>query len=105
MYIVKKEDVLKEINKINNYLSKCMWMDFTYAQSHCGKIELFGAIDQTYNNYIDNYEIKVVFEHPHFVSSLFSWSLDTSKLFIQLCIDEEEKEMNDKYQIELGSIR
>ena len=100
---MKKEEVQTEIIKINEYLSKCSWMDFTLFQSNLGKIELYGAIDQTYNNYVDNYAIKIEFEQPYFVSSLFSWQTDTFKPFIQLVSDEEELELNTKYRVELGN--
>ena len=100
---MKKEEVQTEIIKINEYLNKCSWMDFTLCQSNFGKIELYGAIDQTYNNYVDNYAIKIEFEQPYFVSSLFSWQTDTFKPFIQLVSDEEELELNTKYRVELGN--
>lgn len=103
MFLMKKEEVQIEITKINEYLSKCSWMDFALCQSHFGKIELYGAIDQTYNNYVDNYAIKIEFEQPHFVSSLFSWQTDTSKPFIQLVSEKEEVELNTKYQVEFGN--
>ena len=100
MFIVKREEVMSEIKKINEYLSKCTWMDFTVAQSNFGYIELYGAIDQSHNNYVDNYEIKLTFEQPYFISSLFSCSLDASKPFIELCSDEDE--INTKYNMEEG---
>lgn len=103
MFLMKKEEVEIEITKINEYLSKCSWMDFALCQSHFGKIELYGAIDQTYNNYVDNYAIKIEFEQPYFVSSLFSWQIDTSKPFIQLVSEREEVEINTKYQVEHGN--
>jgi len=103
MFIMKKEEVISEISKINSYLRKCLWMDFALCQSHFGKLELYGAIDQTYNNYVDNYEIKIEFEQPHFVSSLFSWQIDTSKPFIQLVSEEEESALNTKYRVEQGN--
>lgn len=103
MFIVNKEEIQGEVKKINEYLNRCTWMDFTLYQSHFGKVELYGAIDQTYNNYVDNYAIKIDFEQPYFVSSLFSWQTDISKSFIQLVCGEEEAEFNIKYQIEMGN--
>lgn len=100
MFIMKPEEVQIEIDKINNYIKLCSWMDFVLCQLNFGQIELYGAIDQTYNNYVDNYEIKLIFEQPHFISSLFSWQADTSKLFIQLASEAEEIEMNSKYRVE-----
>jgi len=103
MFLIKKVHILTEIKKINEYLKKCLWMDFTLCQSHNGHIEFFGAIDQTYNNYIDNYEIKIVFEQPYFISSLFSWTMDPSRPAINLVSEDEEYELNTKYKIELGN--
>ena len=100
---MKREEIKSEMIKINSYLSKCLWMDFTLCQSDFVKIELYGTIDQTYNNYVDNYEIKIEFEQPHFVSSVFCWQLDTSKPFIQLVSEKEEYELNTKYQVEQGN--
>ena len=103
MFIMKKEEVLHEIAKINDYLGKCMWMDFVLCQSNFAKIELFGAIDQSYNNYVDNYAIKIEFEQPHFVSSVFYWQADTSKPCIELVSEKEAYELNTKYQVEQGN--
>ena len=103
MFLVKKEEINAEINKVNEYLSKCLWMEFTLGQSSWGLLELYGAIDQTYNNYVDNYEIKLMFEYPHFVSSLFTWKAEPSRPFISLCAADKVGEMNTKYRIELGN--
>jgi len=103
MFLMKKEDIQKEISKINCYLENCMWMEFTLCQANWGKVELFGSIDQTTNNYIDNYAIKIEFEQPHFISSLFSWQIDTTKPFIQLITDEDGAAINDKYRTEFGN--
>ena len=103
MTIMKKEEVEATIIEINKYLQRCLWMDFTLSRSDGGQIDMFGAIDQTYNNYIDNYEIKVVFEQPHFFSGIFSWSLDKTKPFIEMCSDDETTELNIKYAVEQGN--
>jgi hypothetical protein len=89
MFIMSKEEVQEEVEKINDYLKKCLWMDFTLGQAHGGEIELFGAIDQTYNNYKDNYEVYIGFEQPFYMSSLFEWQMDTTRPFIQLATDNE----------------
>ena len=103
MFLIEKEEVMAEIKKINDYMEKCLWMDFTLCQSSWGSIEFYGAIDQTYNNYVDNYEIKLVFDYPHFVSSLFSWTAKPSRPFINLCSVEKEAEMIMKYNVEQGN--
>ena len=102
MFLVKKEEINAEINKINEYLSKCLWMDFTLCLSNWGLIEIYGAIDLSYN-YVENYAIKLMFEYPHFVSSLFTWTAEPSRPFISLCSADKEGEMNTKYRIELGN--
>jgi len=103
MFIMEKEEVEQVIVKINDYLSKCMWMEFVLCQSSLAGIELFGAIDQSYNNYMDNYAIKIEFEQPHFVSSVFYWHADTSTSCIELVLEDEEYELNTKYQVERGN--
>jgi hypothetical protein len=92
-------EVEKEIQKINSYLSKCLWMDFEFCRMDAGQVVLSGSIDQSYNRYA----IDIEFEQPHFVSSLFSWRTDTSKPFIQFVTEDEKFEMNTKYQVELGN--
>jgi len=96
---MEKEEVLAEIKKINNYLSKCLWMDFEFCMMNGFKVLMAGSIDQSY----DEKAIEIHFEQLHFVSSLFFWQTDTSKPFIQLCSDEEIVEMNTKYRVEQGN--
>ena len=86
---MKKEEVLAELEKINEYLQKCLWMEFTISESNWGRVEMIGAIDQAWNNYVDNYAIKLVFKLPYFISSLISWNADTTKPIIQL-LDKKE---------------
>ena len=102
-FMMTKEAIEAEIAIINEYLGKCAWMDFTFGTSHGGLIELFGAIDQTYNNYVDNYEIRIEFTHPHFISSLYSWTSGDIKPFIQLASATEEYRLKKKYQVEWGN--
>lgn len=100
MFELTKDEVLEEINKINDYLSKCMWMDFEIHSFHWGELIMSGAIDLTYN---DNTAIEIFFGYPHFANILFSIKTDTSKPFIELCSDEECMEFNKKYQVEHGN--
>ncbi len=99
MFLMNKEEVQIELARINDYLSKCLWMDFEFCQMNASQIMMAGSIDQSYNEY----SIEIEFGQPHFVSSLFLWRTDTSKPFIQLVSQEEEFEMNTRYQIEMGN--
>jgi len=100
MFLMNKEEVQNEIDKINTYLSKCLWMDFEFCQINASQVVMAGAIDQSYGKY----DINIIFEQPHFVSSLFLWRTDTSsKPIVRLVSDEEECEFNTKYQVELGN--
>jgi hypothetical protein len=99
MFLMKKEEVQSEIEKINGYLSKCLWMDFEFCQMNASQVVIAGSIDQSYNRYA----IDIKFEQPHFVSALFLWAIDTSKPFIQLVSGEEEFEINTSYRVEQGN--
>ncbi|WP_052646726.1 hypothetical protein [Paenibacillus terrae] len=99
MFVMSLDEVKKEIDKINLYLSQCLWMDFEFCQMNTWQIVLSGSIDQSSNEYA----IDIEFEEPYFVSTLFLWHTDTSKVFIELANDEETLEMNQKYKVELGN--
>ncbi|MFC5470426.1 hypothetical protein ACFPPD_17160 [Cohnella suwonensis] len=93
------EEVNSEIDKINAYLSQCLWMDFEFCRMNAGQIVLSGSIDQSSNEYA----IDIEFEQPYFVSTLFLWHTDTSKVFIELANADETIEMNQKYKVEFGN--
>ena len=96
---MSNEEVLVEIKKINDYLIKCLWMDFEFCQMNGFQIVMAGSIDQSYSKNAINIE----FEHPNYVSSLFSWQTDTSKPFIELANNEEALDINEKFNIEHGN--
>lgn len=99
MFVMSLDEVNFEIDKINTYLSQCLWMDFEFCRMNAGSIVLSGSIDQSSNEYA----IDIEFEQPYFVSTLFLWHTDTSKAFIELVNDEDTNEMNQKYKMELGN--
>ncbi len=99
MSLLSMEEVQSEINKINAYLSKCLWMDFECCQMSFIKIMLSGSVDESYGGPA----IEIEFEQPYFISSLFLWQTDTSKPFIQLVSAEEERELITKYRVEQGN--
>ena len=99
MFVMKIEEVVSEITKINDYLGKCLWMDFEFCRMDDFKVVMAGSIDQSY----EKYAIEISFEQPYFVSSLFYWQTDTSKPFIQLANDVEAMGINTKYKVEVGN--
>lgn len=96
---VKKDEISKEIFKINDYLERCLWMDFEFAKLNGGNIVIAGRVDTSY----DEYSCNLDFGTPFYISSLFSWHLDDSKPFIEFLDGIEEQEFIDKYQIEHGN--
>lgn len=96
---MNKEEVCKEISKINNYLEKCLWMDFEFAQMNDGNIVAAGRIDTSLNDFA----INIDFGRPFYISTLLSWQLDDSKPFIELVTGDEEWTIIDKYQVERGN--
>lgn len=93
------EEVEKQIQVINTYLSKCLWMDFEFVRMDGGDIVVAGRIDTSY----DKFAINIEFGTPFYISSLLSWHLDDSKLFIKLIVGEEKQKIDDEYQIEKGN--
>lgn len=99
MFLMTIDEVNTEIENINSYLSKCLWMDFEICQLSGGKIVASGRIDTSYNNY----SIDIEFEQPHCISSPLTWKTDTSKPFIELASDNEIIEMNSKFRVDQGN--
>ncbi|WP_411348055.1 hypothetical protein [Paenibacillus sp. WLX2291] len=99
MFVMTLNDVREEMNKINSFLSRCLWMDFELCQMNAWQVVLSGSIDPS----IDEYAIDIEFEEPYFISSLFLWHADTSKVFIELANEAEIIEMNKKYNVEQGN--
>ena len=93
------EEINAEILKINNYLKKCLWMDFEFASMDGGDIVVAGRIDTSY----DEFAINIEFGTPFYISSLLSWHLDDSKPFIELVAEDEKQKIDDKYQVEQGN--
>ncbi|WP_086315203.1 hypothetical protein A5821_002645 [Enterococcus sp. 7F3_DIV0205] len=93
------EEINDEILTINNYLKKCLWMDFEFARMDGGDIVVAGRIDTSY----DEFAINIEFGEPFYISSLLSWHLDDSKPFIELVVGDEKQIIDDKYQVEQGN--
>ena len=96
---MNKGEVCKEISKINNYLEKCLWMDFEFALMNYNNIVAAGRIDTSLNDFA----INIDFGRPFYISTLLSWQLDDSKPFIELVTGDEKWTIIDKYQVERGN--
>lgn len=93
------EEMEREILKINDYLDKCLWMDFEFARMDVSNIVVAGRIDTSYNEFA----INIDFGMPFYISSLLTWQLDDSKPFIELVTGIERKIIVVKYQVEIGN--
>ena len=93
------EEINSEILKVNNYLKKCLWMDFEFASVDGGDIVVAGRIDTSYDEFV----INIDFGKTYYLSSLLYWNLNNSKPFIELAAGKEMWEIIDKYQVEGGN--
>lgn len=93
------EEINSEILKVNNYLKKCLWMDFEFASVDGGDIVAAGRIDTSY----DEFAINIDFRKPYYLSSLLYWNLNNSKPFIELVAGKEMWKVIDKYEVEEGN--
>ncbi|WP_236671985.1 hypothetical protein [Enterococcus sp. BWB1-3] len=93
------EEINNEILKINDYLKKCLWMDFEFARMDGGNIEIAGRIDTSYYDFA----ISIEFEMPFYISSLLNWHLDDSKIFIELLEGNEMWDIINRYHVEKGN--
>ncbi|MBM7690594.1 hypothetical protein BCR24_16280 [Enterococcus ureilyticus] len=93
------DEINTQILAINNYLKKCLWMDFEFARMDGGDIVVAGRIDTSY----DEFAINIEFGEPFYISSLLSWHLDDSKPFIEVVDGDEKQIVDDKYQVEQGN--
>lgn len=92
-----KVDVEK-IKLINDYLKKQLWMDFELCNMNCGKIELFGFLDEAGED-----KIKIVFDSPYMMMSAFSFTYEGNSDFISLVTGDEAIELNKKYHVTQGN--
>lgn len=96
---MNRQEITNELLKINQYLGKCLWRDFEFAQMSDGNIVVAGRIDTTYNEFA----IDIDFGKPFYISSLTMWQLDDSKPFIELVEGNEKQTIIDKFHVELGN--
>lgn len=82
--------------KIDDEIRRHEWFDFHVLSFDGFKLKIAGSVDLTYYH-----KLEIIFEDIFFVSGFFqSWHSDTKqKTFFQ---PDNEKEMNEKYEIEQG---
>lgn len=88
----------EKIDLINNYLKKQLWMDFELCNMNCGKIELFGFLDEGGEE-----KIKIEFDRPYMMLSTFYFTYEGNSDFISLVIGDEAIELNRKYNVTRGN--
>ena len=72
---MKQNEYLGELERINCYLKKCLWMDFEVCRMNLNSIEIAGRIDEGVNQYA----ISILFDQPCFIQGPMCFSLDTSR--------------------------
>ena len=93
MQPMRLKDVKSLIEKINAFLSRRTWMDFTYKIVDDESIILIGCIDLT----IIEPQIEITFQYPQVIASPFFWTMDNNRPFIQLSSKEELKKKTGLY--------
>lgn len=76
------KEVKDTINKINEYLMKCKWLDFDFTNIDCYRIKIIGSVDLSWEN---NHSIEIEFEFPEYISALlWGFSLQKDKPFVEI---------------------
>lgn len=79
------------IKRINDYLSKCKWMDFDFVNIGCDRIKIIGSMDLSWENY---HSIEIEFESSEYISALlWGFSLRKDRPFIEL--ESKDTVLND----------
>lgn len=87
-----------KIDRINEYLENCLWMDFELCNMNGGRIDLYGFLDEAGED-----KIKIIFKQPYMVICVFSFTYEGNGTFISLVTGEEAYEMNKKYGVIQGN--
>lgn len=76
-----------------------VWMDFEMCSMSCGKLELYGFLDEAGDD-----KIKIVFEQPYMVSCNFSFTYEGEGDFIVEVNGKEAFKINKRYGVTQGNI-
>ena len=90
---MRLEDVKKQIDKINEFLSQRTWMDFMYKTIESEEITLLGSHDFSFAEP----KIEIMFRYPQIIASKFSLRADNTRPFIELSSEEELREKTGLY--------
>lgn len=96
---MNKQECIEIISRINECLSKNLWMDFEVCKMNGGNLVFSGKIDE-----LDDEVIEITFIQPFFVSIAMSFSYDKGD-FIKLINGNEFIEINKKYHVEQGNFQ
>ena len=88
-----------EINLINGYLKEQLWMDFEMCNMSCGKLELYGFLDESGDD-----KIIIIFDQPYTVSCNFFFTYEGGGEFIWVVEGEEECQINKRYGVTQGNV-
>lgn len=86
------------IKLINDYLKRYLWMDFELCNMNCGKIEMFGFLDEGGED-----KIKIVFDRPYMMISTFYFTYEGKSDLISLVTGDEAIELNKRYSVTQGN--
>lgn len=98
VYMRKWKMDIDKITIINDYLKEQLWMDFEIGHMNCGKIEMFGFLDEGGED-----KIKIVFDRPYMMLSTFRFTYEGNSDFISLVKGDEAVELNKKYSVIQGN--
>ena len=87
-----------EINRLNMFLSKQLWMDFEMCSMGGSKLELHGFLDEAGDD-----KVIITFEFPYMVDGTFFFTYEGKGNFISVIEGEEAYNLNIKYDIEQGN--
>ena len=87
-----------KLNLINTYLKDQLWMDFQLCNMNCGKIEMYGYIDEAGDD-----RIKITFDKPYMVLSTLMFTYEGKGDFIVSVTGNEATELNKKYNVIQGN--
>lgn len=85
-------NIKKEIEKINNYINKSLWMFMDIAMMNPYCLEIVGRIDQSCRDIL----ISIKLEYPMFICGLTSWETNKNLNCISLV---ENKSLINNYKL------
>ncbi len=91
--------MLDQIDKINEYLEKQLWMDFEMYSMNRGAVEIVGFLDEAGSD-----KIKIKFEQPYMILCSFSFSYSGEGQFISIVEGKDAYEINKEYKVTVGNI-